>query len=92
MTTYEVLVSDGLLLEFTNDNPAMPAGFQVQEVLTEPDARSGATWVRVTDKNAPDWTEGKRVELVLTVHYNDDGTVARSTVTEYVLDQTWTRA
>ena len=85
MPTYEVLVADGLLPEFTNDNPAMPAGLQVQEALLEPDARQGVTRVRISDENAPAWTEGKLVDLTFTAHYNDDGTAARATVSGYAL-------
>lgn len=91
MPTYDVLVADELLPEFTNDNPRMPKGFRV----IGPVAAYGLTGhghmrYRVEDDNAPAWTEGKLVTPVFTAEYetNDQGhptgNLARVVVTDWI--------
>lgn len=74
MTTYDVLVSDELLPEFTNDNPRTPEGFRIIGPVDGPAAR-GCKRFRVEDDTAPGWTEGKLIDLVFSAEYetNDQG-------------------
>lgn len=88
MTTYDVLVSDKLLPEFTNDNPLLPEGFQILGPAEGP-AREGRKRFRVQDDTAPAWTEGKLIIPVFTNEYevNDaghpTGNIVRVTVTHW---------
>lgn len=85
LPTYDVLVSDELMPEFTNDNPNLPKGFRV---IGPADGPSGyrSTRVRVEDDSAPDWTEGRLVAPTLTAEYDDAGQVTRTSVTDYRLE------
>ncbi|HEU4541172.1 MAG TPA: hypothetical protein VFR23_08605 [Jiangellaceae bacterium] len=82
MPTYDVLVSDELLPEFTNDNPRMPEGFRIVGPV---EGLSGyrSKRFRVEDDNAPEWTEGKLVSPTFTADYDERGEVVRTRVTAY---------
>ena len=88
MPTYDVLVSDELLPEFTNDNPAMPEGFRVIGPAEGP-ASHRTKRFRVEDDSAPPWTEGKLVTPAFTSQYeiseagHPTGNVVRTTVTDW---------
>lgn len=90
LPTYDVLVADELLPEFTNDNPRMPEGFRIVGPvagLVDPGRRMWG--FRVEDDNAPAWTEGKLVDPVFTAGYemNDQGHPTgnyRVTVTDWI--------
>lgn len=60
MAVYDVLVSDELLPDFTNDNPLMPAGFRVLGRAEGP-AGPHQVRMRVEDSHAPEWTQGRLV-------------------------------
>ena len=62
MPTYDVLVSDELLPDFTNDNPRLPNGFRIIGPADGP-AGPGQVRMRVEDDNAPAWTGGELVTL-----------------------------
>lgn len=88
MTTYDVLVADELLPEFTGSS-RMPDGFRVIGPADGP-ASPGSKRFRVADDNAPAWTEGKLVTPVMTAEYeaNDrgwpTGNVSRVVVTDWI--------
>lgn len=84
MTTYEVLVSDELLSDFTNDNPRMPEGFRIIGAIHDRTG-NGSKWFRVQDDNAPAWTEGKRIEPIFLAEYEtgDPAKVSRVVVTDW---------
>lgn len=86
MTTYEVLVSDELLPEFTSDNPRMPKGFRVLGRV-ENRAGHGQTRLRVEDDNAPAWTEGKLITPTLQSHHGPDGEISEITVRDWREEQ-----
>jgi hypothetical protein len=82
MPTYDVLVADGLVDEFTNDNARLPEGFRIVGPV------GGLTGyrskrIRVEDSNAPKWTEGKLISPVFQSHYDDRGSVSRVTIMGY---------
>jgi len=89
MPTYDVLVSDELLPEFSNDNPLMPEGFRIVEAVAGPTGHR-ATRIRVQDDTAPSWTDGKLIEPIFTSQYevNDHdhptGNVVRTTITGWI--------
>lgn len=82
MPTYDVLVSDDLLPEFTNDNPRLPEGFRIIGPV-EGLAGYRSQRFRVEDANAPEWTEGKLVTPTFTAEYGERGEVLRARVTAY---------
>jgi hypothetical protein len=88
MPTYDVLVSDELLPEFTNDNSLMPEGFRILGSAEGP-AEPGTKRFRVQDDTAPAWTEGKLINPAFTNKYevNDrgwpTGNIIRVTVTSW---------
>lgn len=85
MTTYDVLVSDELLAEFTNDNNTqLPEGFRIVGPVEGPSGYR-STRVRVEDDNAPAWTAGRLVTPTFTVKYTNDGTPVETSVTAYEL-------
>jgi hypothetical protein len=68
MATYDVLVSDELLPEFTNDSHRKPVGFHILKRVGE----GTAPWLsryRVQDDSAPAWTEGKLITPTFTADY-----------------------
>jgi hypothetical protein len=72
MPTYEVLVSDALLPEFTGDGARLPEGFRI---VGPAEGSSGyrSSRFRVEDESAPEWTEGRLIDPTFTNVYDDDG-------------------
>jgi hypothetical protein len=74
MPTYDMLIADELLAEFTNDNPLLPEGFRILGPAEGP-AGERCKRFQVQDDTAPAWTEGKLIDPAFTNQYevNDRG-------------------
>lgn len=80
MTTYDVLVSNEMLSELTSST-TLPEGFRIVGPAEGP-AGYRSTRMRVEDDNAPEWTDGKLIEVVFTASY-DEGKVTATHISAY---------
>ncbi len=91
MPTYDLLVADALVSEFTNDNPRTPVGFRIVGPADGP-AGPASKRFRVQDDNAPAWTEGKLISPVFKTEWESGeaglptGNIVRVVVTDWIED------